>query len=271
MEQLLQKPFVDHKRIKTIRANLVNAYRAQENKNITDAAIEAQKNVDEGGDFDDWQFNDSIEDYKGCVPERLAEMYLVRLLHDRTMDDGDDDKEYIATGLTKKMRIFHTIRCCNKNFTAKEWGDYCTESYKDPSKRIITSIGKYEFNEHDICLNPTVMSLVVSHGGYGYEVTLKWCDCGNGLWSYGLFYNCGTGGGDFGCSFADVTDDPNSYRYGYRSEKECIIACCNAAISRIESYGREKDAKAKRLIEMVKDYKNSIGRPAPVQLSLFDF
>ena len=269
MERLTQKPFVDKKRIDEIRCILKNAYCRQDNEAIKKAALMAQQYVDEGGD-DYKELPDDLEDYNGCAGNMLADQYILRLMRDRHCDN-DDDQEYIRTGLKREMVIKHTIRCCGKEFTAKEWSDYCTESYKDPSKRIVTSIGKYDFNEHDICLNPTVMSLVVSHGGYGYEVTLKWCDCGNGLWSYGLSYNCGTGGGGFGCSFADVTDDPKSYRYGYRSEKECIIACCDAAISRIESSGHENEAKTKKLIEMVKDYKKSIGRPAPVQLSLFDF
>lgn len=272
MEQIIQNHFVDPERSGKIRLALAVAYERWDNEKVTKAAKEAQDYVDEGGDFDNWKYDDGIEDYIGCAPDMMAEKYLVRLLHDRYMDGGDDDKEYIATGLTREMRIKHTIRCCGKDFSPKEWSAYCTEVYKDPSKRIITTIGNYDFNEHDICLNPTVQHISVSRGGYGYDVTLKWCDCGNGLWTYGLSCNVGSGGGGFGCSWADIKNEKDSSCYkAYHSEKECIIACCEEALRWIDSSGHKDEPKAKRLRIMVEDYKKSIGRPEPVQLSLFDF
>lgn len=267
MERFMQKPFTDPNRSVCIYQALVRAYEAHDREAIAKAAQEAQKYVDEGGDFME-HFSEEVWDYQGDNPETLTKKYLLRLLRDRHCDD-DEDKDFIRTGMTDKADIFHTIRCCNRKFTSKEWNDYCAETYKESGKRIVTSIGKYDFNDCDICLNPTVISLVAHGGAYGYCVTLKWCDCGNGRWSYGLDYSCGTGGGGFGCSWADGSGDTNSIYKGYPSEKEAIIAACDAAIKWIGD--PKDDAKKKRLLEMVKEHKKSIGRPAPVQLSLFDF
>ena len=173
--------------------------------------------------------------------------------------------------LTEKKSIFHTIRCIGKEFTNEEWSEYCSESHKDPSKRIITSIGKYDFNDFDICLNPSVLTIATKTGAYGYYVTLEWCDCGNGLWSYGLSYNAGTGGGGFGCSWADLSGNTKSYRKGYPSEKEAIIAACDEAIRWLKSSGDKDGYNIKRLIEMIEDHKKSLSCPKPVQLELFTF
>lgn len=98
MEKFLQKPFTDANRSVCIEQALIRAYEAKDREAIKQAALEAQKYVDEGGDFDDWQFDDSIEDYNGNDAKMLTEKYLVRLLHDRTMDGGDVDQDYIRTG-----------------------------------------------------------------------------------------------------------------------------------------------------------------------------
>lgn len=268
MERLLQKPFTDIKRIGNIRNSLIEAYADGDKGRIKNAALMAQKYVDEGGDFE--HIDDALENYDGNDAKKLADMYLLRLLHDRHCDD-DNDKEYIATGITRKMRIFHTIKCCGKEFTSDEWHEYCRETRIDSSKRIITTIGKYDFNDFDICLNPSTLSLIVSHGATGYEVMLKWCDCGNGLWTYGLNYSCGSGGGGFGCSWVDTQNTANPHMKGYPSEKDCILACCDAAISCIEHMVDKDESKVKRLIEMIKEHKKSIKRPVPIQLELFDF
>lgn len=97
MEKFLQKPFTDANRSVCIKQALIRAYEAKDREAIKQAALEAQRYVDEGGDFDDWQFDDSIEDYIGDNAEMLTEKYLVRLLHDRHLDD-DIDKDYINTG-----------------------------------------------------------------------------------------------------------------------------------------------------------------------------
>ena len=61
MGVMFSAPFIDHERISGIRQALVKAYKQDSITAIASAAQEAQKYVDEGGDFDDWQFDDSIE------------------------------------------------------------------------------------------------------------------------------------------------------------------------------------------------------------------
>lgn len=165
--------------------------------------------------------------------------------------------------------IFHRVRSAGKEFTSEQWDDYCRASRDDPEKRIRTQIGKYLFNDCDVCLNPETMSLVVDGKSFGYYVTLKWCDCGNGVWSYAMDFGYGNGGGGGGCSFA-TPDDKNLNLRGCPSEREAKIAACDYALSSLESNARENDAKVERLKRMVEDYKKTISRPQIVQLSLFD-
>lgn len=165
--------------------------------------------------------------------------------------------------------IVHTIRSAKRTFTQDQWSEYCNSTRNNPENRIVTSFGKYDFNDFDICLNPTFMTLASKTGPFGYLVTLKWCECGNGLWSIALDFNFGNGGGGSGCSYTD-TADGNSYRRGYRTEKEAILAICDKAIREINDYKCESKEmpKMNRLLEMVEDYKKSIGHPEPIQLSL---
>ena len=162
--------------------------------------------------------------------------------------------------------IFHSIRSCGREFTSEEWGEYCRQSRDDDALRIRTQIGKYLFNDCDVCLNPEVMSLVVDKKSYGYYVMLKWCDCGNGVWTYGMDYAYGNGGGGGGCSYATPED---GRRWSRPSEREAKIAACDDAINTLERNGRKDDKKLTRLIALVTDYKKSIGRPQPIQLELF--
>ena len=99
MERMLQKPFTDPNRSVIIQQALIRAYESGCRDEIYAAAKEAQKYVDEGGD---WMqvFDDSLEDYQGSSPEKLADMYLLRLLRDRHCDD-DRNQEYITTGFCK--------------------------------------------------------------------------------------------------------------------------------------------------------------------------
>lgn len=265
MEEIIKTHFVDVERSKNVRLALTKAYASNDANGLKNAVLDAQKYADEGGDFEDWRFGDDIEDYNGDDADMLAEKYLVRLLHDRTIED-DDDPEYIDTGIPYEKRIKHTIRCIGKSFTSDEWSQYCNESRIDPAKRIVTTIGKYIFNDCDVCLNPTVMSLVISHGSNAYECMLEWCDCGNGIWSCGLRCTVGNGGLYGGCSWTDRTTEPLK---GYHSEREAKVAACDHAISYIESTTGVDNNKRDRLLAIVKDFKKSISKP--VQLSLFEF
>ena len=167
--------------------------------------------------------------------------------------------------------IVHVINSANKTFTRKEWGEYCTKTRYDDQIRIRTQIGKYIFNDHDICLNPDVMSLVVKGGckGYGYSVMLEWCDCGNGVWAYGVNYNTGDGVGGFSPRFT-APDEQRDWLRGYPSEQKCKIAACECALNRLGNSYRKDDKNVKRLMALVENYMKSIRRPKVVQLSLFD-
>ena len=106
VKDFVKDVFVDEERANGVRMELVKAYCINDHQRLHKAVMEAQKYVDEGGDFplSFWQYDDTIEDYDGKDADMMAEKYLVRLLHDRTMDD-DEDKVYIATGQPKSMRM----------------------------------------------------------------------------------------------------------------------------------------------------------------------
>lgn len=263
LKNIQQEPFVDAQRVDAIREALIRGYQTNDRIAVEKAAIEAQKYIDDGGDID-YDIDEELEDYRGDEPDKMADKYLLRLLHDRHLDI-DSDAKYIATGWPTPH---HVIRCAGREFTFREWCDYLNKCNKGESERIVTTIGKYDFSDHDMCLNPEIMSLVIDK--VYYYVTLKWCYCGNGLWSFGLDYSAGNGGGGFGCSFADISGNPNSWRNGYKTKEECIMAACDCAIRRIENIRSTNESKVQRLLAMVREYKKSIQKPQPVQLSLFD-
>lgn len=162
--------------------------------------------------------------------------------------------------------IFHTIRACNRQFTGDEWSDYCKLTRNDDSKRIFNTFGRYTFNDCDICINPDIDTISVKEGAWAYNVRIKYAECGNGLYAYGIDYCTGTGGGGFGVSWADSAE-PDSYHRGYHSERECKIAAAEAAIIRLgDSKGCKKLAQ---LIANVTEYKRALERPQVVQLELF--
>ena len=158
------------------------------------------------------------------------------------------------------------IRSAGVTMNRDEWGDYCRRTNIEPERRIYTQIGKYTFNDCDVCMNPEVMSFCLGSKQY-YHVTLKWCDCGNGLWSIGWDYQYGHGGGGCGCSFAD-NDDPKRAFHGYRSEREEKLACCDRVLGFISGEA-QRDKNMARVMKMVADYRNGIERPRPIQLELF--
>ncbi len=167
-----------------------------------------------------------------------------------------------------EQKPFHVIRSAGIEFsTKKEWWEYLDKVHSGETYRIITSFGKYDFNDCDICLNPEVMTFEIKK--HCVFVTLEWCYCGNGLWSYGYNYSLGDSGGCSGCPYVDTHDDPISHRKGYNTKEECIIAACDRAIQLLVNAAEHNDGKAQRLIDMVVNYKKSIQKPQPVQLSLF--
>lgn len=163
--------------------------------------------------------------------------------------------------------VFHTIRAQGITFTSEQWGEYCDETRKDKSKLITTKIGKYVFNDSDICLNPERDDIIVKDGGNGYKVAIEYADCGNGLWSFGIYYCVGTAGGGFGVSWAD-RDTGDGWRRGYRSKVECLDAACEYLELCVRRCGKN-NKMALALIEKIKAYRKELKRPKIVQLELF--
>ena len=163
---------------------------------------------------------------------------------------------------------FHEIRCCGRKFTSKEWGEYCDASRKDSTKLIHTTIGKYTFNDCDICLNPERIEFNIKKGGYGYNAAIEYADCGNGLWAFGINYATGMGGGGYGVCWAD-RDTGDSWRRGYHTLEECLRAACDKILERLAHSSNNKGKQFNDLIGAVAEYRRSIGRPKVVQLELF--
>ena len=177
-----------------------------------------------------------------------------------------------------QQTIYHRIRCAKKEFTQDEWADYCKRCREDEKNRIITKIGKYIFNDHDICLNPERETITGKSGSYGFNVTIKWADCGNGLWAYGIDYNTGTGGGGYGVSWADrsASKDPltGHWNEGWPTELECRLAALDDAIFRVQGsgywgYDEKRKKQTDILVALIKEHKKSLTRPKVVQLELF--
>lgn len=165
--------------------------------------------------------------------------------------------------------IFRECRSAGRTFTDDEWSEYCALTRNDEGKRLRTQKGKYLFNDRDICLNPDVMSLVVDGKSYGYYVTIKWAECGNGIWSSAIDYGYGDGGGGSGVRYADrLVGDKYSQWAGYRSEVDAKVAACDEALEVISRSISGNETKLKRLRGMVEDYRKSI-RPKYIQLELF--
>ena len=167
--------------------------------------------------------------------------------------------------------IFHECRSAGRSFTSEEWSEYCRASRMDDGKRLVTRIGKHDFNDCDICLNPNVLTMALQ-GKWMYYVTLKWADCGNGLWSWACDYNTGTGGGGSGVGFAwKPFDEKNTNHYGegVSTELEAKMQACEEALRHLLNAYTKND-KVERLILMVEEYKTKL-KPKYVQLELFDF
>lgn len=165
--------------------------------------------------------------------------------------------------------VFHTIRHLGRTFTSEQWSDYCAECRKDEGKRIRTKIGKYIWNDFDICLNPdTYFYTLDKNKPYGYNVTIKIAECGNGVWAFGMDYNTGTGGGGFGVSWADKADT-KIWNKGFESEKECKRFALRYVISRLHPYNGNEQ-KIERLKALLQKEVDTLQRPQYVQLSLFD-
>ena len=163
--------------------------------------------------------------------------------------------------------VHHRIRHLNRTFTFDEWAEYCDRTRKDESQRIQTTIGKYTWNDHDICINPEEWTITAKAGAYGYYATIKWAECGNGVWAFGLDYSTGTGGGGFGVWWADKADIKVSNK-GFESEKECKRFALRYALTRILPFdGNNK--MVDRLRAKIQEELDKLQKPQYIQLELF--
>lgn len=164
--------------------------------------------------------------------------------------------------------VFHRIMHLNRTFTQDEWSQYLDETYKDESKRIRSTIGKYTWNDHDICLNPdTYYYSIDKKNAGGYNCTINIAECGNGVWAFGLDYNTGTGGGGFGVSWADKADT-KVWNKGFESEKECKRFALRYALTRIVPFNGN-DKKVNQLRELLQKELDKLTKPQYIQLELF--
>lgn len=171
-----------------------------------------------------------------------------------------------------KQKPFHVIRSAGVEFTDEEWGAYCQAIRREEREPIITTFGKYQFNDCDICTNPDRQEIVAKAGAWVYRMELKWAECGNGLWSFGLSYNFGTGGGGYGVSWADLQGNEKSWRNGYPSELECKVAGWKKALEYIGNHEHNaRTSPAEKLRAMIEDEIKRLTRPQVVQLELFSF
>jgi hypothetical protein len=162
--------------------------------------------------------------------------------------------------------VFHRIKHLNRNFTQQEWADYCEASRKDDDNRIQTKIGKYIWNDCDICLNPESWLIETKHGAYGYSVEIKWAECRNGIFAFGISYNCGTEGGSFGVSWADKAD-VKVWNKGFESEKECKRFALRYALTRL--IPKKDNKEIDKLRAKIQEELDKLQKPQWVQLELF--
>lgn len=167
-----------------------------------------------------------------------------------------------------KDKITHRILSAGREFTWDEWSDYLRSVREDSSNAITTTFGKYTFNDHDICLNPDHEDFIVKKGSYGYSASIKYAECGNGLFAYGINYCTGTGGGGYGVHWADKDRGEDDWRVGYRTKEECMMAACDTLLVRLANTNGS-GRLFNDLIGMIADYKKQLGRPKVVQLELF--
>lgn len=254
MNTILQTPFVDAGRIEEIRQALIKAYGNNDREAIANAAQQAQKYIDEGGDIDR-ELEDSLEDYKGNDPEKLADQYILRLLRDRHCEK-DDDQFYIENGRKKPHSI---IRSLGREFTFEEWCDYLDNERPDGDIAFVSEDG-YKFNIHDICRNPSeAVNIRLDQSNYIVIGTAK---SPNGRYDYSLDYAIDLGGGGCGASFIADLDK------GYGSKEKAILH----ALQAVENYANRNNSKnAKAMLARIAETRRSIQHPEPIQLSLFDF
>lgn len=166
-----------------------------------------------------------------------------------------------------KREVVHTIRHLGRTFNQEQWSEYCAACRQSDENRIRTTIGKYIWNDCDICLNPETWTISVKDGAYGYWVCIEWAECGNGVFAFGMRCNTGTSSSSFGVSWADKADT-KLWNKGFESEKECKRYALRYALTRI--IDTEGGKMVMRLREKIQKELHKLERPQYVQLSLFN-
>lgn len=111
-------------------------------------------------------------------------------------------------------RPHHICRCLNRQFSTKEWDDYCKKHTN--VREIVFQYGDFGFNICDVCLTPHVK--VKWQGKHINKFEIETAQSPNGRWEYGYDYLFSTGGGIHAARF--IADDSE----GYPSEKEAVYA-----------------------------------------------
>ena len=134
----------------------------------------------------------------------------------------------------KEKDIFHECVCTGQKMTWEEWAQW-VENH--PSGEIVHRYGEFEYNIHDICLNPHKLIDFVDKSKNRFEITT--CQVDNGKWGYGISYWFVTQGGGYAASFARAT---------YDTEKAAVYAAlqevelkCSKVIHEIGRYGETSD------------------------------
>ena len=163
--------------------------------------------------------------------------------------------------------VCHTIRHLKRTFNREEWAEYCAQCRENPSARIVTSIGKYKFNDCDVCLNPDTDAVEIKGGAYGYSAEIKFAHCGNGVWAFGYDINTGTAGSSSGVSWADK-QNLSKWNKAFESERECKKYAWRYILTRLQP-NKDKNKMIARLYDEVEKKYKQYSRPQIVQLELF--
>lgn len=118
--------------------DLAEAYASGDPSAIKSAVVAMKAYVDEGGDFENRE-DDSIWDYDGNDPQKLALQYKSHLLLDTYFED-DEDQEYIKTGLKPEMR--QNPASPDEQFTQPKLGVYPAQTDSLPSLNSEEEAGK---------------------------------------------------------------------------------------------------------------------------------
>lgn len=157
----------------------------------------------------------------------------------------------------KEKDIFHECFCTGQKMTWEEWAQW-VENH--PNSEIVHRYGEFEYNIHDICLNPHKLIDFVDKSKNRFEITT--CQVDNGKWGYGISYWFVTQGGGYAASFARAT---------YDTEKAAVYAAlqevelkCSRVIDEIGRYGEkpeiedEEKPRNSSYLPKLKDIKNKI-------------